>query len=293
MVTKSIQKILCPVDFSETSEGALRYAAALASCWNANIVALHAYLFEPPPYFTEAQIEQLATEWSDMPALAEKGLREFVKKTLGKEPPHVETVAVEGSVTDVVSTAASTFHADLIVMGTHGRRGFRRFLLGSVAENVLHSSEIPVLMVRPETAASNNGPVFKNILCPVNDTSVARKALGFAARIASCYEADLVLLHVKEPFPEHAISDLCSWVPASERSHCQVQELTREGKAAEEVLKVASEMNSDMLVVGAWHRPLFDHTTIGSTTAPIVRHANCPVLIVPGKASESEANGSA
>lgn len=290
MTTKKIRKVLCPVDFSETSEAALRYAAALASCWNAEIVVLHAFLFQPPPYFTEGQIEQLAVQWGDAQAAAEKGLQEFVRRTMGQYSPHVETVVVEGLATDVISTAASTFRADLIVMGTHGRRGLRRFILGSVAEHVLHSSEIPVLMVRPN-AMPETGIRLKEILCPVNDTAVARESLGLAAHITNSCGANLTLLHVREPSADHAISDLCSWA-AVERSHCQTRELTREGKAAEEVLKVAAQVDCDLLVVGAWHRPLFDQTVIGCTTAPVVRHAICPVLIVPAKASKGEANGS-
>jgi nucleotide-binding universal stress UspA family protein len=289
MTAKKIQKILCPVDFSETSEVALRYAAKVASCWNADIVVLHAYVFQPPPYFTEGQVEQLALQWGDAQAAAEKGLQEFARTTMGKFSPHVETVAVEGPETDVISTAASTFRTDLIVMGTHGRRGLRRFILGSVAEHVLHSSEIPVLMVRP-TAVPETGIRIKEILCPVNDTPVARESLGLAANITNCWDANLTLLHVREPSADHAIPDLCSWAAVA-RSHCEARELTRDGRAAEEVLKVVAQVDCDLLVVGAWHRPLFDRTVIGCTTAPVVRHANCPVLIVPAKAGVEEANG--
>lgn len=284
MTTSKIQKILCPVDFSETSKGALRYAAALASCWRADVMVLHAYLFQPPPYFTEGQIEHLALQWGDLHEVAEKGLREFVTTTLGSSSPPVETAVVDGFAADAISAAASTFGADLIVMGTHGHRGLRRFLLGSVAEHVMHSSQIPVLMVRAISAPSNGKPVIKDILCPVDDTSVSRVSVDYAADIANCYGGTVTLLHVKESSGEDAVADWCSRVGA-ETSRCEIHELTREGKVAEEILRLSSEVNCDLLVVGAWHRPLLDHTVIGTTTALIVRHANCPVLVVPAKAS--------
>lgn len=286
MTADEIRKILCPVDFSETSENALRYAVSLAPCWQADVVVVHAYLFQPPPYFTEAQIEHLALEWGDMHGVAEKSLQEFVRTVVGRLSPHIETVVVEGLATDTISTAASTLRADLIVMGTHGRRGLRALLLGSVAEHVLHSSEIPVLMVRPNSATPKGDLAIKEVLCPVNNSLVARQSIGYAASIAKCSGATLTLLHVKERSAEDTLTDWCSQA-AVERSHCQVRELTREGKVAEEVLRVASEVNCDLLVVGAWHRPLFDRTVIGCTTATIVRHANCPILIVPVKARDA------
>jgi nucleotide-binding universal stress UspA family protein len=285
MALPKIRKILCPVDFSESSEGALRYAAALASCWKADIAVMHAFLFQPPPYFTEAQIEQFRQQWSDARENAEDALREFVRTVMGKLPQHVETFVVEASAADAIWASMSS--ADLVVMGTHGYSGWRRFLLGSVAERVLHSSEIPVLMVRPGTAAQKGELKVQRILCPVNNTPAARQSLNCATSIANCYDATLTLLHVKESSSADVISDWCSWA-AVESLRCQVQEMTREGKAVEEVLRVAAETKCDLLVVGAWHRPLLDWTVIGSSTAPIVRHASSPVLIVPVKSTGAE-----
>jgi len=286
MTPKQIHKILCPVDFSETSEGALRYAAALASCWKADIVVIHAYKFQPPPYFTESQIEQITAQLDEARGNIENSLREFAKKALDELPENLEAAVVEGSARDSILEAASTFSADLIVMGTHGYSGLRRFLLGSVAENVLHSSEIPVLMIRPDTAPPESEIVIKNVICPVNQTPAARESVGYAVSLAGCHGAALTLLHVKESAHEPAVANWCSWASV-ERSNCQIQEMTREGKVAEEVLKQASETGCDLLVVGAWHRPLLDRTVIGSTTAVIVRNAACPVLIVPAKARDA------
>jgi nucleotide-binding universal stress UspA family protein len=281
-----IQNVLCPVDFSETSGGALRYAAGLAACWDAKIFVMHARSPEPSPYCTEDQIEHLVTNRGGVRTDAETALGDFVSAALGKPSAHLETVVVDGLATDAISIAAERLSSDLIVMGTHGRTGLRRFILGSIAEHTLHTTQIPVLMVRPQFRVPESGPVINDVLCPVNDTVAARRALSWAAGIAGCHGATLTLLHVKEKSPEHAISDLCSWAPSYARALCRVRELTREGRAAEEVLKLASEVNCDLLVVGAWHRALFDRTVIGCTTVPVVRHADCPVLIVPARASE-------
>ncbi len=166
-------------------------------------------------------------------------------------------------------------------MGTHGRSGVNRLMLGSVAERVLRESEIPVLTVRGDAAAAVTPP--KTILCPVNNTPAAREALSMAAHLARCFDGNILALHVKEGRAGQGIGDLCAWVPDEIRSHCTIKELTREGDAAEEIVSLAKETPCDLLVIGARHRRFFDSTVLGSTTARVVRHAPCPVLTVYAK----------
>ena len=288
MASNKIQRILCPVDFSETSAGGLRYADVLASCWGAKIVALHSHSFQVPAYFAESEIEPLAKEWGEAKKAAERRLRDFVAATFGKPRPDVETAVVEGSPDDVILNGISTLGADLVAMGTHGRGGFRHFLLGSIAERVLHSSEIPVLMVRPKLIRAGESPRFQNLLCPVNDRPVARRSLGIASSIACCFQGTVTVLHVEEENPNYPIQDLCSWIPSAERPECTVRELMRKGSVPDEVMRLAAELPCDLLVLGATHGRFFDGTVIGSSVPPLVRHAPCPVLIVPEKETREE-----
>jgi nucleotide-binding universal stress UspA family protein len=147
MDSEAARHILAPVDFSELSAHALRYAARLAKCSNARVTALYADLFQPPPYFTEGNLNQLVDQLRTAERQAEAHLRRFV----AEEVPDLEGVEVlvrEGLPADAIRRAASDEHADLIVMGTHGRSGFNRLMLGSITERVLREATIPVLAVR-------------------------------------------------------------------------------------------------------------------------------------------------
>jgi len=277
-----IRQILSPVDFSELSAHALRYASMLARCGNARLVAAYAESFSPPPYFTEGQLGELERQFRDAFRGAESALRRFVDAELDTEAASTTEVRiVEAMPVDGIRRLTREIKTDLIVMGTHGRSGVNRLMLGSVAERLLRESDVPVLTVRRDTAAAMTPP--KTILCPVNNTPAAREALLMAAHLARCFGGNVVALHVKEGHPGQGIGDLCAWVPDEIRSHCTIKELTREGEAAEEIVSLAKETPCDLLVIGARHRRFFDSTVLGSTTARVVRHAPCPVLTVYAK----------
>ncbi len=275
MNSYSFATILCPVDFSEISSHALRTASLLAACGNATLVAAYANWFEAPPYFTEARIEGLEREIRESAQAAQESLAEFVKAELGERAAWVETRVVDGLPADGIRTAAERVHADLIVMGTHGRGGLNRWMLGSVAERVLRESPIPVLTVRSEP----RWPI-RRVLCPVHDAAASRQALRVAAGLSACLQAELTVLHVHEPSGDKAVPSLCDWIPAEERARCSIRELVRHGDAAEEIVKVAAEEPFDLLVMGAVRRSFFEGMVLGTTTIRAVRHAPCPVLTV-------------
>lgn len=280
-----MRHILCPVDFSELSALALRHAAALANCFQSHITVLYASRFVPPPYFTPGQIARLEREFRESEQQAQADLHEFIAATLGPQPPAVDARIVDALPVEAIRRVAAETQADLIAMGTHGRSGINRLMLGSVTERVLRESHIPVLTVRGE-GGPHQPAAIRRILVPVNNTEVARKALGVAAELARCFGAVLTLLHVNEPHPVSPIADLCAWVPAAQRAQCQIQEVTREGVAAHEIIAHARQWPCDLLVIGAEHRRFFDSTVIGGTTVRVVRHAPCPVLTVIAESSE-------
>lgn len=269
------QQILCPVDFSELSALALRYAAKLAKCSGARLTAMYADLFLPPPYFTESSLEALRLQLQNSERQAEAYLREFVGATLG-DSEGADVRVEEGLPADAIRRAAARSPFDLIVMGTHGRSGINRLMLGSVTEHVLREASIPVLAVRGDVQALE----VKHILCPVNDSSIALQALRTAAALAKCFGAALTVLHVREPGARDSIEELCSWIPDSARAGCTIREILAEGDVAREVIARASEMEAGLVVLGARHRRFFDTTVIGANTIRMLRHAPCPVLAV-------------
>ncbi len=266
--------ILCPVDFSELSGHALRQAVRLAACGPGKVVAAYANWFEAPAYFTEGRIEELKQEFTDSLHEANSALSAFVQATLG-DPSAVETRVVEGLPADAIRKLIDDVRANLIVMGTHGRTGYNRWMLGSVAERVLRESPVPVLTVR--------GPAerpIRNILCPVSDTPLSRDALSAAAGLAACFDGAVTALNVQVPGGAHPMANLCSWVPAQERARCNIRELVRHGDAAEQIVALAAEESFDLIVLGAPRRRFFEGMVLGTTTLRTVRHAPCPVLTV-------------
>ena len=190
----------------------------------------------------------------------------------------VQTLLVDQLPVEGILHTARSLGAGLIVLGTHGRSGLNRLLMGSVAEKVVRQSSAPVLTVRPHTA-----PPFHRLLCPVNHTPVALDALHRAADLAVRSSAELVLLNVDErvvPGPAADPGELCELIPPSLRTRCSLRTLQRRGEAAEQILQVAAEEHSDLIVLGAQHRPLLETTIFGTTSVRVMRHAPAAVLTV-------------
>lgn len=139
--------IVAAADFGEASARAVGAAGLIAAAAGATLRVLHAERFEVPPYFTPAQIERLEDERREASAEVTTELTRFVK---AHTTWPATIVVAEGRPVDAVLEAAA--EADLLVLGTHGRRGPSRWWLGSVAERVVRAAEVPVLVTRADTA---------------------------------------------------------------------------------------------------------------------------------------------
>lgn len=149
--------VLVGVDFEDASARALALAGTVAAAFDARLIALHAERFEPPRYFTLEQIERLEAERRTAQTAAADHLARF---SAAASPLRVESRVVDEPPVDALLDAAST--ADLIVVGTHGRRGPGRWWLGSVAERIVRAATIPVLVTRASDAPARD--VFEHIV---------------------------------------------------------------------------------------------------------------------------------
>lgn len=304
----SIKNVLCPIDFSDFSRHALDRAVAIAEAHGAAVTALHVVQTHPPPPFIpyggSGSLEAFTLSASD---------REHVVRELGTFVTfhRPATVPVFHRVTDGFSIAreivseAGAVSADLIVMGTHGRTGFQRFLLGSVTEHVLRAAPAPVLTVGPgDVAQRGNAAAFKRILCAVDFSECSIAALDFAVSLAESASSKLAALNVIEWTPVGydpligPSTDLAGYREAAEvvcrdRLHAiveraahgavTIEEIVTAGKPYHEILRVADRLESDLIVLGIHGRNPVDRMLFGSTAEPIVRHAHCPVLTVRSK----------
>jgi len=169
--------ILVGMDFSDASARALAIAGFMAPVFGARIRALHAERFEPPPYFTLEQIARLETERRQSQAAAADHLSRFAA---GATSTRVQSIIVDEPPVEAILDGAAT--ADMIIVGTHGRRGPGRWWLGSVAERIVRAATVPVLVTR--AADTSLRDVFGQVALvdagPVPDETARRCAEHFA-----------------------------------------------------------------------------------------------------------------
>jgi len=278
-----IHHIVAATDLSESSLSALRTARLYADRLAARLTVAHTDpLVYPFDYMTPIEGFHLDPTPEHAAHLREQVARHAGPVMEGRDWDVDVTV---GQPIPGILALAARKHADLIVVGTHLRRGWRRALLGSVSDGVVHGSRCPVLTVSNRDEAGREVAGVTNILCPVNLTEVARDSLEFAAGLASAFGARLTVAHVLET---DGVIDttadeirLRGWIGPELAERCDYRALVVRGGAAERVLDCADDIRADLLVIGAQHRTFRDETVIGSTSERLIRFSLCPVLIVP------------
>jgi len=289
-----ITSILAPTNLSEPSLPALRYVRLLADRFSAKVTVMNTdpitnvanfvgptdrlgYLLTTPEYE-----DRLRGEIAQCAGPVMAGRAFDVDVTVGQAVP-------------AILTSAKKHNADLIVMGTHQRRGWRRALLGSVSEGVLHGSGCPVLTVPDRDTATPHA--ITNIMCPVNFTEVARESLHAAARLAEAFHARLTIVHVLEKDEVTDIEaherEVRAWISPELQDRCSYRELVVHGGPAERLLDCAEDLAADFLVIGAQHTLFRDATVLGTTTERLIRFASCPVLVIPRLAVPAESGANA
>jgi len=153
----NFQNILVPVDFERSSQRALELAIDLALRFDARLTVFHAW--DVPVYvYTDLVVPN--DTWSPMAGAAQRQLEDTMAQ-VRKRLPRAESVLVRGPAAIEILSAAEGLKADLVVMGTHGRRGLNRAFVGSVAEKVVRASVVPVLTVRGDHGAPSPAAVSR------------------------------------------------------------------------------------------------------------------------------------
>lgn len=294
-----IKLILCPVDFSEFSITAHHHALSLAEHYRAKLVAQHIVELWRYPY---ADYAASAGDYKEFcRALVEGGkqqLQEFVKKQ-ARDEIQPELVVHQGAAADCILSLAQARKADLIVMGTHGRRGFDRLVLGSVTDRVMRTAPCPVLIIsRPpqESMAAAEGRSIhrlnhrlNRILFCTDFSENSARALTYAISATGEYDAELTLLHVLEEVSgpaetkqaiAAATEQLDKLIPLAERKTLRTRTTVRIGKPYQQIIQFAEEARIDMVTMGVSGRGALDRAVFGSTTYRVIQLGPCPVLAV-------------
>jgi len=281
--------MLCPIDFSRGSDHALGLAARIAAEVGAELVIVHAW-HVPPIAYREYALPANSLEH----AFADEasGLVELAERARAFGVASVSTRVVEGVPSDRIVEIAQADHAfDLIVIGTRGRTGVARWVLGSVAEHVVRHAPCSVLVAR---GRDEHAP-FDHIACPVDFSDHAREAVHQATWLAARGGDGLSLWHVIDPrvlrgvatpdlvadLDRRASLELERWAARIEPAppvalRCDI----RVGDPADEVLAgVEADDSIDLIAVGARSRTGIRRALLGSVAEKLVRHARCPVLV--------------
>jgi len=289
-VRVTLKHILFLTDFSEPSDCALQFACSVAREFGAEVHALHVLVPQVLPYTSPEAMAGIA-------AGEEAAACQMARVDSQLAGVNHETSLMRGSdVWTTVERAATACSADLIVLGTHGRTGAQKLLLGSVAEQVFRKSRVPVFTVGPLARSGLHGAArFRRVLCATDFSAEAAAAVPLALSVAQENQAKLVLLHViptkserEAPLqPAMSIADamhqLLSLVPPEAESWCHPEPVVQYGPPAERILAEAQGRHADLIVLGVRspekHAGLATHFS-RSVAYHVVAHAPCPVLTV-------------
>jgi nucleotide-binding universal stress UspA family protein len=288
------RKILCPTDFSPGSQSAMRIGVRLAASHDAELVVLHAWHMSLASIAGAGETLFPADFIGRMIEEEERGLAAAASEAAKLGARRVSTRFLTGVPWDqIVETLSADAMFDLVVMGTHGRTGIGRVLLGSVAEKVIRHAPCSVLAVRPrgESAA------FAQLLCPVDFSDDSRRAVERAAELAAPSGASITLLHVIEPPVTYTgnppVSDLLGGID-KQSTHLLVEwasDLTsrfaipvateiRIGSPGSQTLDLLHKHpDFDLVVLGSHGRTGIRRVLLGSVAEKVVRHAACSVLV--------------
>ncbi len=309
---KSLKKILVPIDFSDASRRALDAAVGLSARLGGTVAALH--VVEPLRLAKMFKRLDLPEYTEKATAMAKTKLGDFLESTCGGHAASIERIVVPARrVSKEILIQSGDDPENLIVMGTAGRTGLGKFLLGSVAEEVLLRASCPVLTVTDEGAPAKLAadakaclPV-KTILVPTDFSEVAHAGLEAASALAVAFGAEVHVLHTLDARTREALEPLFAdekeslnklfaeaLEDARKAVHTEaedvakavtggtpkIQEHVSEGDPRKEIARLAEELHPDLIVMGSKGRASHTKNLFGSIAAYVVRACSQPVLTI-------------
>jgi len=293
-MTTTPRRILAATDFSETAERAKRTALELARAFDAELHVVHAQVLLDDPYLEEderAEVDRLIS-------LTDNSKRAAMGTVDGDDEAQLAAYVVRGlDAAEVITETCADLECDLIVMGTHGRRGLGHMLLGSVAEKVVRSVSVPVLTVRQDARLPEDG--VARILVPTDFSNQSAEAVRYAGAWARSLDAEITLLHVVEPvvYPEFYAVDLLPdemMSRVTERAHEELDAAAnqllegirtateiRVGRASETIIARAIPEYFDLMVMGTRGLSAIEHLLMGSVAESVLRRSRIPMVAVP------------
>ena len=292
-MTDTPKIILAATDFSKPAERASDFARELSRRFQAQLHLVHVTVILEDPHLEEKHRHRM----EELVASGDDARRRDLESGSENQPgvdvtPHM----VRGlAPAEVIVETASKLGCELIVMGTHGRRGLPHLLLGSVAERVVRTATVPVLTVRGDADINLEGT--PRILVPHDFSEASSAAVRRAAAWADALGAEITLLHVVEPvvYPEFYSVDVLSddlmerLVERSERALAAAAEdllgtvrtQVEVGRAANTIVEIADPERFDLVVMATRGLSGLEQALLGSVAESVLRRCRVPMLVVP------------
>lgn len=299
--------IIVPTDLSDLSKAAIPHARALAEAWGAQVVLV--YVIPPSSYPTYHVVRMGGfPNLDEEMRKAAKGQLQRLAAEFGKGVD-VTVECREGRVFREVEYVASQREAGLIVIATHGRSGVKHAVLGSKAERIVRTSQVPVLTVHASKVVAPLDPSsVKRILVPTDFSETSRCALDLARWFASS-QTELLVCHVFEPpaipgsplgilgtdmsqvaaaLRDQADESMKAWMKDVRSKHPNARERIVEGHPADELVRIAKDENVDLVAISTHGHTGLEHLYMGSVAERVVCRTTCPVLTVREDAATAE-----
>jgi nucleotide-binding universal stress UspA family protein len=283
-----INNILFATDFGPSSEAALGYAHAIAARHGAKVYLLHVL---PPEADLPIPLDKFPSE---LDRTRQTATEHMVKLLAGERLRGVahDALLERGHMEQVLAATIQQHDIDLIVAGTHGHRGLKKLVLGSVAEKIFRQATCPVLTIGPEIGGDEAGE-FSHVLYATDFSQGSLKALPWALALACENNAKLTMLHVIQEISEAGmeyldeVSAACKQrlselLPPGVGTWCKPEFFVEFGPAADTILKIAEEQQAEIIVMGARHTrmPAAASHLPWATAYRVVCQSHCPVLTV-------------
>jgi nucleotide-binding universal stress UspA family protein len=288
-IAASFKTILFATDFSTASQAALPFVLSLAHHFDSKVIAAHAIPIEPMVGMTPVPpASDIDLDWQD----ANEGIKKLQDNQAFAGLRH-EFVLERGNPLKVISHVIEHEGVDLVIMGTHGRKGIHKLFAGSVAEEIFRTATCPILTIGP---GAESGPLQNwkpnLILFATEFSSGSLHALPFALSFAEENQAELLLLHVVPLVPWEQQSEMApiyqerlkKLIPETGVHADKINYEVRFDLPSHGILSAARDKNADLIVLGVHHAnlPRLDAHVPWSTAYDVISNAHCPVLTVRG-----------
>jgi nucleotide-binding universal stress UspA family protein len=301
-----IAHILIPIDFSSASDKALRYGLSLALQFRSRVTLAHIvpsmaslnYAFPTDTFEHEKQA--YANARARLPQKVPENDRHRID---------VQSIVKVGDVRNELLGLVDEVKADLVVMGTHGRRSFERFFLGSTTEAMLRRVPVPVLTVSrteqdPEAVEGIEGsephplPIHR-VLYAADYSERAKIGLRYAAEFANTFDAELTVLHVMDRLElwgtellghmpddltrikEISVETLDELVRPERERYLKIKTVITEGTPYRDIVRFAETHNMDFLMLNIQSKSALERAMLGATAERVIRSSRIPVLSIP------------